>query len=117
MRNALALYNIKCRKPGSAVTGIGPAVTTQPKDATVTDGAVAEFFAQANGHPTPWVQWQVLTTDTGASWEDLDGEDRQTLKVTATASMTGYQYHAVFTNSTETGGTTTTNDVELTVGT
>ena len=89
-----------------------PAVTTQPSNQTVIDGATTTFIAAASGTPTPAVQWQV-STDGGTTWVDLVAMAASpTYSFTAAASDSGKQYRAVFTNSVSTA---TTNAGELTV--
>jgi archaellum component FlaG (FlaF/FlaG flagellin family) len=48
------------------------AVTSNPTDQTVCDGATATFTATASGNPTPTVQWQV-STNGGGSFSDISG--------------------------------------------
>ena len=86
-----------------------PAVTTNPVDATVCDGATATFTAAASGSPAPTVQWQVSS---GGPFTDIPGATSTTLMFTATTADNGKQYRAVFTN---TCGTATTTAATLTV--
>ena len=78
-----------------------PTVTASPQSATVTEGESATFTAAASGTPTPTVQWQV-STDDGVSWaaDTADaGNKTDTLTVaSATLSLSGDEYRAVFTN-------------------
>jgi hypothetical protein len=90
---------------------VAPAITTQPGNQTVTAGNKATFTAGASGSPTPTVQWQ-LSTDNGSTWNDASGATATTYSFTTTASQTGYEYRAVFTNS---SGSATTNAATLTV--
>ncbi len=90
-----------------------PAVALQPSNQSVAPGSTATFTALAGGNPTPTVQWQVLTTASGASWSGVSGATSTTLALSdVTASMNGYQYRAVFTNS---AGSATSNAAILTV--
>jgi hypothetical protein len=92
-----------------------PSVTTNPSNQIITYGADATFSAAASGSPTPSVQWEV-STDGGTNWSTVSGETNTTLTVTSpTVAMSGYKYHAVFTN--ECGGTqtATTEAATLTV--
>lgn len=90
---------------GSATSGaasltvdpLGPSVTTQPNDATVTAGQSASFTAAASGDPTPTLQWW-YSTNGGSDWSELAGKTSGTLSFTTSYSMSGYQYEAVFTN-------------------
>jgi len=75
---------------------VAPAVTTQPTNQTVCDGATATFTAAASGTPAPTVQWQVSS---GGPFTDIPGETSTTLNVVTVAADNGKQYRAVFTNS------------------
>jgi Peptidase A4 family/Immunoglobulin I-set domain len=88
-----------------------PAITTQPSDQTVAQGATATFTAAASGYPAPTVQWQV-STDGGASWSALPGAPAASFSFTASSSESGYRYRALFSNS---AGTATTAPATLTV--
>jgi hypothetical protein len=90
-------FTIPC--PGS------PEVVRTPASATVIEGETATFEAAATGQPAPAVQWE-LSRNGGAAWEAVVGATSDTLAVpTTTASESGYQYRAVFTN--EVGKSTT----------
>ncbi len=93
-------------------TGGAPLITGQPMSQTVTPGQTATFMANAVGNPTPTVQWQ-RSTNNGASWLNIPGAT-STSYTTASAitAMNGYQYRAVFTN---TSGSISTNAATLTV--
>jgi hypothetical protein len=69
------------------------------------------FAAAASGTPTPTVQWQV-STDGGVTFTNIPGATSTTLTVMPTASQSGSQYRAVFTNPC---GTATTTAATLTV--
>ena len=100
-----------------------PAVTQQPSDATIASGGTATFTATASGDPTPSVQWAVNIGD-GNGFNNISdgtlgngatyaGSSTGTLTITnAAASMSGYQYEAVFTNG---AGNATTDAASLTV--
>jgi hypothetical protein len=94
-----------------------PIVTTQPKSVTtVVAGGTASFTAEAFGIPSPEVQWQVRTSST-AKWTNVSGAgaNEDTLKVThTTASESGREYQAVFTNEV---GTAASEPATLTVET
>ncbi len=80
-----------------------PMVTTQPSSLTVNASGTAEFTASASGGPSPNVQWQV---NQGSGFTDVNPGGDYILDATgdliitgATTKMSGYQYQAVFTNS------------------
>ncbi len=87
-----------------------PIVTTNPVSKTAVAGTTVSFTAAASGTPVPTVQWQ-LSTD-GSTWTNIAGATSTTYSFTATAAMTAYQYHAIFTSSI---GTATTTAATLTV--
>ena len=94
----------------------GPTITGNPTATTVNAGQNATFTATASGTPTPTVQWEV---NTGGGFADVSnggvysGATTGTLTITgATATMNGYTYEAVFTNSV---GSVTSNSAALTV--
>jgi hypothetical protein len=87
-----------------------PVVITQPMAQTVVNGNQATFTSQAEGTPTPKVQWQRSTN--GSSWKNIAGATGKTLKFAATKAMNGYRYRAVFSNSV---GITRSNAAKLTV--
>ncbi len=88
--------------PGSQVA---PTVTSNPTSATVDAGGTATFTAAASGTPTPTVQWEV-STDGGTTFTDISGATSTTYSFTATASQSGDEYKAVFTNNVDTATTT-----------
>jgi hypothetical protein len=89
-----------------------PTVTTNPTSQTVTAGHNATFTATATGNSTPTVQWQV-STDGGVTFTNIAGATSATLTLSSvTASLNGYWYRAVFTNSL---GSATTTAALLTV--
>jgi len=89
------------------------AIVTNPTDQTVNAGNTATFTAAASGYPAPTVQWQV-STDGGATFNDLSGATSTTLSFAAAFSQNGNKYRAVFTN---TSGSATTTAATLTVQT
>ena len=97
----------------STTDAIAPVITQHPTSQTVTAGQAATFTAAAGGNPTPTVQWRV-STDSGATWNDVSGATSGTLTFTAQGSDNGRQYYAVFTNS---AGSTATTAATLTVST
>jgi len=88
-----------------------PAITQQPQNATVNAGQAVTFTAAASGSPAPGVQWQV-SSDTGATWTNINGATTATLTFNASLSQNGNQYHAVFTNA---AGIATSQAASLTV--
>lgn len=101
-----------------SVLAVPVTFTTQPTSLNITPGSNATFTAAATGNPTPTLQWQV-STDTGATWNDLantapySGVTTGTLTITsATLAMNGYQYHCVGSNV---AGPVASNAATLTV--
>jgi nucleoid-associated protein YgaU len=88
-----------------------PEVTDDPDDLLVLVGDTATFTAAATGVPVPTVQWQV-STDGGATFNDIPGATSGTLSFTASGSDDQNQYQAVFTNA---AGTDTSAAATLTV--
>jgi Immunoglobulin domain/Immunoglobulin I-set domain len=82
-----------------------PVVTVNPTNQTVNAGQTATFSAAASGTPTPTVQWQ-QSTDGGATFSNISGATSTTYSFTPTVAQSGYQYHAVFTNTVSTATTT-----------
>ncbi len=74
-----------------------PAITSQPSDLTVTAGQTVTFTDSASGTPAPTVQWQI-STDHGATFNNIPGAISTTLSFTAAAGQNGNDYRAVFTN-------------------
>ncbi len=95
-----------------------PVVTTSPANQTIMVGGTTSFTAAANANPAATVKWYV---NTGSGFTALSnsgvysGVTTPTLTIAAaTAAQSGYQYHAVFTN---TMGSATTMAATLTVDT
>ena len=88
-----------------------PAITAQPANRTVTAGLTATFTSTASGTPTPTVQWQ-LSTNNGRRWANIGATSTSYTTGPTTTTMNGYQYRAVFTNS---SGSATSNAATLTV--
>ncbi len=89
-----------------------PTVTEQPEPQVVLTGGTATFEAEAGGHPTPTVQWE-LSTDGGKTFQPIEGATQDTLTVSgAQASESGHLYRAVFKNV---AGTAASEAVLLTV--
>lgn len=96
---------------GTGTTEIAPAITTQPAGQTVTEGETATFTIEAIGGNLSY-QWQ-QSTDNGQSWTDIDGATGASYATEAsTASMNGYQYRCVASNS---AGSATSDAATLTV--
>jgi hypothetical protein len=72
-------------------------VTIPPSDQIVNVGSSVSFTAAASGSPMPTVQWQV-STDSGATFNNVAGATSTTLTFATTAGQNGYRYRAVFTN-------------------
>ena len=88
-----------------------PVVTTNPVSQTAAVGSTVRFTAAARSNPAATVQWQV-SSNSGSTWTNIAGATSTTLSLTATASLRGYRYRAVFTNSI---GAVTTTAATLTV--
>lgn len=92
------------------LTDAAPVVTSNPSPIGVNNGNVVTFSASASGIPAPSVHWQV---NTGSGFVDMvPAQTSSTLTFTANTSQNGYQYRAVFTN---TSGTATTTGALLSV--
>ena len=74
-----------------------PRVTQQPVSVNLCPGSNVTFTAAAQGSPYPVVQWQI-STDGGATWNNIPGANGTTLIVAAAALQNGNKYRAVFTN-------------------
>ncbi len=88
-----------------------PAVTTNPSSQTVNAGHTVTFRAAASSPLKESVQWQV-STDGGQHFTNIQGATSVSLSLVTSASMNGYQYRTVFTNSV---GSTHTSAALLTV--
>ena len=102
--------------PLTVANAAAPVVTTQPSSQTVNASGTAVFTAAASGGPSPTVQWQV---NPGSGFTDVNTGGVYILDATgdlivtgATTMMSGYQYQAIFTNS---SGSVTTNTATLNV--
>ena len=69
----------------AALTPAPPAITGQPQNATIVDGATATFHVAANAPTAPAYRWQ-LSTNGGATWTAL--VDGGIYSGTATATLT-----------------------------
>ena len=95
-----------------------PSFSLQPSNQTLTAGNNASFSVNTSGNPVATYQWQV-STNGGTSWSNLSnggvysGVTTGTLAITgATASLNGYEYLAIATNSVN---STNSNAATLTV--
>ena len=96
---------------GTGTTETAPVITTQPAGQTVTEGEAATFTIGALGGNLSY-QWQ-QSTDNGKSWTDIDCAKGASYATEAsTASMNGYQYRCVASNS---AGSATSDAAALTV--
>jgi hypothetical protein len=86
-----------------------PSITTPPVSQTVKAGQTVSFVAAASGTPAPGAQWYM---NSGSGFQSIAGATDPTYSFTALASMNGYQYEVVFTNS---AGSITSQVVTLTV--
>jgi hypothetical protein len=101
-----------------------PVIATNATSQTINAGGNTSFTASATGNPTPTVQWQV-STNGGSTFTNItnggvySGATTGTLSITgATASMDGYEYQAVYSNTLFGAGsptTTTSTPATLTV--
>ena len=73
-----------------------PTITTQPQSTTNCPGSTT-FTAAATGSPTPTAQWQV-STDSGATWNNIGGATADAYNFTAVTTDTGKKYHVVYSN-------------------
>ncbi|MDQ1709585.1 MAG: hypothetical protein QOG49_970, partial [Frankiaceae bacterium] len=73
-----------------------PAVASQPVSAVVNPGDTASFTSSVSADPAATVQWQVSSD--GVTFTNVADATTTTLTFTASASMTGNAYRAVFTN-------------------
>lgn len=90
-----AIYNAGAA--GKCKPCVRPRVTVQPLSVKVCPTTSVSFTAAASGSPAPVVQWQV-STDGGATWNNIPNANGTTLVVAASALQNGVKYRAVFTN-------------------
>jgi hypothetical protein len=95
----------------SAAAASAPQITEQPANVGALDGSTVTFTAQANGSPAPSVKWQVSYD--GLTWQDIPGATSTSYTFVAESTENGYQYRAVFTNSS--GPPQTSESATLTV--
>ncbi|MDR3680204.1 MAG: T9SS type A sorting domain-containing protein [Flavipsychrobacter sp.] len=70
---------------------------TPPGSYTVCPGTSVSFSSSATGYPAPTAQWQ-LSTDSGATWNNIVGQTTSPYTFNAALSQDGYQYRVVYTN-------------------
>ena len=75
-----------------------PVFSAQPGDVTLRAGETAEFTAAASGNHSITYQWQVKKT-VGGDFEDIDSKTSDTLRVDATAAMSGWLYRCAASNT------------------
>jgi Immunoglobulin I-set domain len=75
-----------------------PVITLNPSEGIALPGQVATFTAAATAEPSATVQWQV-SGNGGVTFTNIAGATSTTLHITASESLYGDQYRAVFTNS------------------
>ena len=104
-----AVFTNSCGTATSTATTLtvntAPSITTNPTSNSFCPGASTSFTAAANGSPAPTVQWQ-LSTDGGATYNNISGATSSTLTFTNTGAENGYKYRAVYTNTCGTATTT-----------
>lgn len=94
-------------------SGTAPTVTLHPQSVTLCEGPNIVLRSAASGSPVPTAHWQV-STDDGATWADetvWQGRDSDTLLMSSTTGITGYQYRNVYTNA---NGSDTTDAATIT---
>ena len=89
----------------TVAAAVGPTITLNPVSQTIASGETVTFTAAAGGVETPSVQWQ-LSTNGGSSFSNISGATSTSYSFTALAAENGYQYQAVFTNTTASSTTT-----------
>ena len=89
-----------------------PAITTQPKSASVTAGTTVKFTVKATGNALTY-QWYYRKTSSDG-WTEVAAASGKTAtySLTTAARHNGYQYKCVITNK---AGSVTTSIVKLTV--
>ncbi|MEX6689955.1 DUF4082 domain-containing protein [Danxiaibacter flavus] len=94
------------------VPNSAPVITLQPQSKAACPGAVITFKSTATGTPAPTVQWQSSTT--GTTWSNITGAKDTILTVTASTTINGTRYRAVWSNS---AGSITSDSAKITVST
>jgi hypothetical protein len=90
-----------------------PSFTAHPSNVTILQGQGASFSVAVSGTPTPTLQWQ-LSTDSGASWSNINGATGDVLNLPAGVPLAdnGRQFRAVASNG---SGSAASNAAVLTV--
>jgi extracellular elastinolytic metalloproteinase len=88
-------------------------VSAHPNNAGVCGGTNASFAVTATGAGTLTYKWQV-STDNGATYNDVAGQTTATMTIAATNAMNGNKFRSVITG---TCGSVTSNAATLTVST
>jgi hypothetical protein len=83
----------------AATLSISPMITTQPVDKSLLVGSTAKFTVTATGKGTLTYQWQ-YRKNSSASWANSgqQGAKTDTLLVSTTAGLHGYQFRCVVTD-------------------
>jgi len=90
---------------GYSLNPVAPAITANPVNWSGASSINFTFTAGASGYPPPTVQWQTDSGTSGATWTAVSGATSTTYS-SAASSANGYEYRAVFTNTS--GSATTT---------
>lgn len=97
--NATGTVNSSVAMLTVAPAVVAPVFTTQPGNATITEGQNAQFVVAVSGAPAPTLQWQV-STNGGSSWADISGATNAIFDVLgATLSQNARQFRAVASNT------------------
>ncbi|MFN8474975.1 MAG: hypothetical protein U0822_22500 [Anaerolineae bacterium] len=99
---AVFISDFGCRTPTTAATlSVGEAAQgidgPNPPLEELCENRGGTFSATAGGNPAPTAQWQ-LSTDNGATFNNIPGATSTTFTFTAHAADNGNQYRTVFTN-------------------
>jgi len=81
-----------------AAAAVAPSITTQPADVSVAAGQTATWSVLASAVPTPSFQWQ-LSTDGGATFNNINGATSTSYSVVATAADNGRRVRVMVSNS------------------
>ncbi len=75
-----------------------PQILLQPLSQIILEGDPVTFDVAGSGIPTPSVHWE-MSTDSGATWTDIDGATDLSYSFFASSTQDGTQYRAVLENS------------------